>query len=324
MRVSFTKYPIDIILCVLCSLVLLPLILLDVKVVIRFVLGLPFLIFIPGYLLTLAIFPTKKSDQGLGIMERIALSFALSIAVVPLIGLGLTFTPWGIQLKTIYLSIFTFIISVAAIAVIRLVKTESSERFTINFDLSKTKKEEKLNPKLLIILLISILLAVASFAYVIITPKTLEQFTEFYVLGPEGKLINYPINLKKQENKTITIGLANHEYETIGYTIEIWLINQTTNKQEIKINNMWFMNKIQITLDPTSPDTEKTWMPQWEQNYSFNINKTGAFKLAFLLFITPTQEYKYGIDYNDGAENIIGSSYLEPLYLNVNVSQASV
>lgn len=164
-------------------------------------------------------------------------------------------------------------------------------------------------------------MVVASFAYVIFTPRGSEQFTEFYILDPERKLIDYPIYLEIQENKTITVGLANHENKKIDYTIEIWLVNQTANEQEIKVNNMWFMNKIQITLDPTHYDTEETWAPQWEHNYSFSINETGTFKLTFLLFITPTQEYEYGVDYRDNAENIIGGSYLEPLYLNVNVSQ---
>lgn len=141
MRISFNKYPIDIVLCVLCSLILLPLISFDIEGA-RLIIGLPFLIFIPGYLLTIAIFPTKKLDRGIDAIERIVLSFALSLAIVPLIGIGLNFTPIGIQVKTIYISIFTFIISVGAIATIRWFSTAPSERFTINFDMLKGPKEK--------------------------------------------------------------------------------------------------------------------------------------------------------------------------------------
>ncbi|MDH4300312.1 MAG: DUF1616 domain-containing protein, partial [Dehalococcoidia bacterium] len=61
----------------------------------RIVLGLPFLLFFPGYTLMAALFPKK---DRLGGVERVALSFGLSIAVVPLVGLILNYTPWGIRL----------------------------------------------------------------------------------------------------------------------------------------------------------------------------------------------------------------------------------
>ena len=59
----------------------------------RIVLGLPFVLFFPGYVLNLALFPRK---EGMGGIERVVLSFGLSIAVVPLIG-SLTTPPWEIQ-----------------------------------------------------------------------------------------------------------------------------------------------------------------------------------------------------------------------------------
>jgi uncharacterized membrane protein len=57
--------------------------------------GLPFVLFVPGYVLIAALFP--RADD-LDWIERIALSFGLSIAVVPLIGLGLNYTPGGSDL----------------------------------------------------------------------------------------------------------------------------------------------------------------------------------------------------------------------------------
>ena len=119
MKISFEKYPIDILICVVWSLILLPISLLDFEGPIRIVLGLPFILFIPGYVLVFALFPTKKTDRGIDIIERIALSFGLSIAVVPLIGLGLNYTPWGIRLEPILLSIFIFIITLGVIGIYR-------------------------------------------------------------------------------------------------------------------------------------------------------------------------------------------------------------
>jgi uncharacterized membrane protein len=75
---------------------------------IRSVLGLPMVLFLPGYALIAALFPGKDDLDGI---ERLALSLGLSIAVVPLIGLGLNYTPWGIRLIPILvsLSVFTFL-----------------------------------------------------------------------------------------------------------------------------------------------------------------------------------------------------------------------
>jgi len=62
-------------------------------------------LFLPGYALIAALFPSKNDLDGI---ERLALSFGLSIAVVPLIGLGLNFTPFGIRLVPIIVSLSVF------------------------------------------------------------------------------------------------------------------------------------------------------------------------------------------------------------------------
>ena len=67
--------------------------------ILRILLGLPLVVFIPGYSLIAALFP---NNDDITLTERIALSFGLSIAVVPLVGLGLNFTPWGSGLIQLY------------------------------------------------------------------------------------------------------------------------------------------------------------------------------------------------------------------------------
>ena len=325
MRISFTKYPADIILCMLWGLILIPASLLNVEGIIRVILGLPFILFIPGYILIFALFPTRKTDRGIDVIERIALSFGLSIAVVPLIGLGLNYTPWGIRLEPILFSIFIFIVGVGSVAIYRWINTDPDERFTVNLDVSLPKSESRLDKALTIILAAAIIIAVVSLIYVIVTPKTGEKFTEFYLLGSGGKAEGYPKNLTLGNNASVTIGIVNHEYRSINYTIEIWLINQTmiynesTDENETAYNHMWFMDKISIILNHTPVDIEGPWEPQWEYNYTFNINKSGNFKLVLLLFTTPTEEYGYDQDYKTLVEQKISSAYGETyLWINVN------
>lgn len=317
MKVSFDRYPIDIIVCMLWSTILLPVALLNVEGTIRIILGLPFILFIPGYILIFALFPTKKTDQGIDIIERVALSFGLSIAVVPLIGLGLNYTEWGIRLEPILISIFIFIIGVGAVALYRWFMAPPEKRFIISLDITLPKSESKLDRALTIILAISIIVAMAALVYVIATPKIGEKFTEFYLLGPGGIADDYPRNLTTGEYANVTMGIVNHEYKTLNYTVEVWLVNQSMyyneseNENITVYHNMWFLDSLNISLPHIDLDIENEWTPQWEYNYTFNISRNGSFKLAFLLFTEPTEEYGPDEDYFEIAEQKIDSAYRE-------------
>jgi uncharacterized membrane protein len=308
----------------LWSFILIPVALLNIEGTARIILGLPFTLFILGYVLIFALFPTRKTDSGIDIIERIVLSFGLSIAIVSFILFVLNYTPWGIRLEPVLLSIFIFIIGVGSVAIYRWIKTIPYERFIISVDLSLPKSERKLDRALTIILAAMIIIAVASLIYVTATPKTGEKFTELYILGKEIKATNYPSNLAVGENCTVIIGVVNHEYRIINYTIEVWLINQTvvynesTDENETRYNHMWFMDKKNVMLDHTPLDIEVSWEPQWEYHYTFNIRRNGDFKLAFLLFTTTTPSYSYDEDYKDIAEQKINSAYrANHLWINI-------
>lgn len=317
MKASFTKYPIDIILCLLLSILLLPVVLLDFDGTFRIILGLPFILFIPGYVLIFCLFPSKKAEKGIDSIERIALSFGLSIAIVPLIGLALNYTRWGIRLEPVLFSIFIFIFGVGIIGIYRWFSIQQEQRFVISFNLSFPKSENRLDKALTIILVASIIIALASLVYVISAPKQGEKFTEFYILGPNGLADDYPNMLGLDENATGIIGIVNHEYQTINYTVEVWLIDQSivyneeNEENETVYDHMWFLDKTEISLDNFQLDVEKEWMSQWEENFSYTMDKTGLFKLAFILLIEPTIEYEQNKDYKEIAEEKINSAYRE-------------
>jgi uncharacterized membrane protein len=306
------SYPLDILLCLLTSLLLLPLVFLNIDSTFRLILGLPFLLFIPGYVLVFALFPARKTDRGIDALERIVLSFGLSIAVVPLIGLLLNYTPWGIRLEPIMSSLLLFIISIGLFGIYRWRKTDPEERFTLPQKITFPKQENPIDRALSIILIIAIIVVIASLIYVITLPKTGETFTEFYLLGPTGTAEGYPRNLTINEEAAVIIGVANHEQRLINYTIEIWLINQTTTNNQTIYHQMWYLDTITINALPHQPiNTEEPWTPQWSYPYTFRLNRTGTFKLAFLLFKGPTQAYYPNIDYHDIADQKLTSAYLQ-------------
>jgi len=187
---------------------------------VRIGLGLPFVLFFPGYVIIAALFP-KKDD--LGGIERLALSFGLSIAVVPLIGLGLNYTPWGIRLTPILLSLILFIIIMGCISFFRRDKLPPEDRYcpTFQFELPVWKEQPLLDRVLSIALIVAILFAVGSIFYVVSMPKVGEQFTEFYILGMNGKAEGYPRELAVGEEGKVIVGVVNHEYKQEKYYVEI-------------------------------------------------------------------------------------------------------
>ena len=79
----------------------------------RYVLGSILVLYLPGQSLIEALYPKKEDLTSL---ERFALSIGLSLALVPLIGLILNYTPWGIRLNPIFtsISLLTLILTITA------------------------------------------------------------------------------------------------------------------------------------------------------------------------------------------------------------------
>jgi uncharacterized membrane protein len=274
---------------------------------VRIPLGLLMVLFVPGYTLIAALFPKKADLEGI---ERTALSFGLSIAVVPLIGLGLNYTPWGIRLTPVVVSLAIFTIAMAAAAYWRRMHLPAEERFSIQFrETINTWKGEiladdkgRLDKALTIILIITIFLSIAALVYVIVTPKQGEKFTEFYILGPGGKAYDYPTNVQAGNRSTVIVGVVNHEYTLVNYTMSISLNNTPVNNSTI-IHN--FGDDPDLIYPILSMNLTLLHNETWEKPVSYVLNHTGdGQKLEFLLY----------------REGNFTSSYRD-LHLWVNVSQ---
>jgi uncharacterized membrane protein len=94
----------------------------DVPLVyLRSSLSIIFVVFLPGFTLIKALFPAKvpikTSSVNMDTIERVVLSFVMSLALSSIVGLILNYTPWGIRLAPITLSLLalTAIFATAAI-----------------------------------------------------------------------------------------------------------------------------------------------------------------------------------------------------------------
>lgn len=211
----------DLLAVVVASLVLVPLAVFWGGSPASLVLGLIFALFSPGYTLVAAIF-TKRDD--LDIAQRLALSFGLSIVVVPLIGVFFNYTRWGINLYSMLFSLLAFIIVAAAVAWYRRRRLPPEERFEPRFRLRLSRfwgGHHLLDRALLVLLVVVIIGAIGVLVYVARPPEVGQTFTEFYMLGPEGKAANYPDVLSLGEEAAVTLGIVNHERAVTDYSIRI-------------------------------------------------------------------------------------------------------
>jgi uncharacterized membrane protein len=239
---------------------------------VRNILVLPLVLFLPGYSLIGALFPAKSDLDG---TERTAFSFGLSIAVVTMIGIGLNYTPWGISLLPVLVCLSVFIFIMCGLAYIRRGKLSELEAFEVPFmEMAASlkagimeKAESKLDRVLTVFLVISILLSIGTLIYAVVTPKEEEHFTEFYILGSEGKTGNYTTKYFLGESGTIIVGIVNHEYRPINYTMELRLDNKSLSLPE---------NQKQIRL---------AYKEKWEKPVIFTPPFEGKnMRLEFLLF----------------------------------------
>ena len=211
--------------------------------VVRVILGLPFLFFFPGYTSASALFVRKKGiDNNL---EWIALSCGLSVAVSALIGFILNYTSLGIRLEPILYLITAFIFITSIIALIRearLLKTlKPTTEFTLNIP---GWSGSTLNKSLSIILAIAILGVIGTLGFTTIKPKIGEKFSEFYVLGMNGKADEYPTEYILNNGQItqviyndglvdgttgfgkIFLGIINQQQQTAVYSVKMTINGQ--------------------------------------------------------------------------------------------------
>ena len=241
--------------------------------VVRVVLGIPMILFFPGYVLIAALFPRKSS---LGGIERVALSFGLSIAMVPLIGLILNYTPWGIRLYPILVSLTAFIVILSGVAWRRRKGVAENERFVVPFSgrikLSSWQGQGRWDKVLSVVLVAAIIGAIGTLVYVVTSPKVGEQFTEFYILGMEGKAEHYPEALYVGEEGKVILGIVNHEGEQTNYRVKLEMDGEEAG--------LVVGGEAKDTLLVTLAHEEK-----WEGEVGFIPRKAGdEQKVEFLLY----------------------------------------
>jgi uncharacterized membrane protein len=247
------------------------------------VLSLPIIILFPGYVLMSLLWPEntvatpvsaenqrKTTSKGPNNIERISLSFGMSLAIISLIGIGLNYV-WDLSLVSILTSLTLFIITISGLCWYRRMQIPKRKRFSVNHYFNHLfvlpgKKEDRI---MAIIFIISIVISAITLTYIFLNDIEGENYTEFYILGPNNTIESLPNAISTNDASTIVIGTISHEYENTQYRVDIEINNRTGARQ----------NQTIFTYDLLLEHEEKN-----ETDYSFQIGESGDYIVNLKLF----------------------------------------
>lgn len=240
----------------------------------RAVLGLPLVVFLPGYVLVAALFPTapgrrsRTAGSGLtqllqtgspGWYERLALSVALSLALLPLFGLVLATTPWGFTPATVLGMLGGFVVLGALIAGVRRLRLPRDRRYEIptrelSTDLHRGLfgRKSRVDAVLNVALLASVVVAMGVFGYALVAPPDAGGSTEFQLLTEsetgEPVAAGYPDDLASGNGAELTAAITNNEGEETTYTVVVEVHRVDTEDGSLTVLERSELTRMQTTV----------------------------------------------------------------------------
>lgn len=207
--------------------------------------GLPVVLFVPGYLLVVTLYPRQPSP-GVGkrestvgglaaghtrirLIERAALSFGLSLAVVPLLALASApFTDsFADESVLAVVSLFVVVFALAGTARRNLVPEAERFRLPIGAWIDALRGlaagASRLDRALAVLLVVAVVAGTAAVGVAALAPGDGERYTSAALLttGEDGDLVaaGYPTEFTRGEGQLLALRVTNHESVRTTYTV---------------------------------------------------------------------------------------------------------
>lgn len=223
-------------------------------------LGVPLLLFVPGYVVVAALFPASGPEpvpselsglanaahrvrtNGIDGVERAALSFGISLALLPLVGLLLAALPWGIDPVPVLAAVSAIGLLGAVLAGVRRRRLPETDRFDLRVE-SRIRElhaaifeaDGRLDAVLNLALALAVLIALTSVGYAVAASRDAPSSSQLYLLAENetGDLVTagYPTEFARGESRPVYVGVENHEGEPVNYTVvaELQRVRQAEN-----------------------------------------------------------------------------------------------
>lgn len=215
----------------------------------RVLVGLPLLLFLPGYALLAVLYPGRRRDpatrttvaghagvfdrEGLTWGERAAISFGVSMALLPLLAVLLSVARIPLDPVPITLSLGAVTVLGAIVGALRRLQLPPAERLRLpthrwSSELrAATLEAPSWGAALLnVVLLLAIVGAVTGLAYGLVAPPSGPGYTDVALLTEQGDELvqgNYTTEFSRGESASMVLTVQNEEGGPRSYTVAVVL-----------------------------------------------------------------------------------------------------
>ncbi|MFY4813524.1 DUF1616 domain-containing protein [Haloarcula sp. AONF1] len=210
---------------------------LGIETVSSVLLGVSAILFAPGYAIIALLFPKSASSGSrtwangeITIVERMVLGIGVSIFLVPLLGIGLGYTPLGMQPTFFVTLVGSVTLLFTVLAAVRRQTIPPSERFdprVLHWTASQLKGVRD-GSVVTVLLVVGLVIATAGIGVTAATTDPGEEFTAFSVTTADptdstSVAGDYPDEILLEEDTQLQVGITNREGEQTSYTVVVLL-----------------------------------------------------------------------------------------------------
>lgn len=232
----------------------------------RAVVGLPLLLFLPGYALLTVLFPSRRFrtrygaldvfSSGIDGVERLALSLGMSLALLPVIGLALwTLSPHGFGARVL-VGVLSAEIGLGMIyGAYRRLQLPRNQRYRLPIDrwLSRLWTDGVtgglFGATMNVVLALSVVAAVVALGYGVLVPHESETYTGVSILSDDDGELTFVNNSTTATDGELTLSVANHEDRTITYTIVVVVERIGHDGQRMVVRSSEELQRLETTVD---------------------------------------------------------------------------
>ena len=184
--------------------------------VFRLLIGAALFFFVPGFFLTVVLFPKK---QDLRSLERTSVAVITSV-LVSIVDSTVLMMTLGLDFATLALSMSALVAAFAMAAFARWRRLPQSDRFTVR---------GAGNPIVLpaVGAVICLCLALVGTTLLLAPHPNEASYSDFYVLDSNRQTVAYPTNVTAGTSSTLILGITNHENTSNTYVGTVSLGNST-------------------------------------------------------------------------------------------------
>lgn len=241
--------------------------------ILRAAVGFPILFFVPGYVLLAALFPAEGSartsvagarptaDGGLDLSTRLALSFGVSVALLPVFAVALAATPVGFGTTSLLGLLTAFVVVGAAVGAVRRLRLPPEARFRVSarrrladFVGFVTGPSSRLGVALNLLLVASVVVAASGFAYAVFVPPADPEYENFMLLTETGNgeyvSSGYPTEFVRGQGQELVVGIANHHADSTRYTVVVELQRVRGEGTDFQVLERSELDRFGATVEP--------------------------------------------------------------------------